>query len=429
MNDEFIKLPKKFKQPKKKQEPKKEMIDEVIDELDGLEPAEPEFVPPEVIAESDNGDTPKESPGKTGKGKKKWRQAFKGLSRKKKILLIFLVLVLLGGGSAGAYLLLKPKPAPAPIVVKEEPAPEPPKPTTIPSELTGVEVAPELAARPVTGVMIENSSEARPQSGLLSAGVVFEAIAEGGITRFLALYQEDKPDYIGPVRSARPYYVEWALGFDASYAHAGGSPDAISLINSEGVKGLNAFTYGEAFFRISERYSPHNLYTDMSKLDGLKDKLGHKSSTFSGFERKVDAPLASPTATVINMNISGALYNVQYNYDKATNSYSRKMAGKAHNDLKSGKQLAPKVVIALIIPYGKDTDGLHSTYKVVGSGKALVFQDGNFVEVNWAKKDRKSAIVLTDSAGKAFSLNAGQTWVTAIASADKVSHSGPAASP
>ncbi|MCP5939883.1 DUF3048 domain-containing protein, partial [Klebsiella pneumoniae] len=86
-----------------------------------------------------------------------------------------------------------------------------PKPTTVANTLTGLQVAPDVNQRPVTGVMIENSTDARPQSGLDQAGVVFEAIAEGGITRFLALFQDTQPDYVGPVRSSRPYYVQWAL--------------------------------------------------------------------------------------------------------------------------------------------------------------------------------------------------------------------------
>ncbi len=97
--------------------------------------------------------------------------------------------------------------------VDEEVEVEEEVPQTVASPLSGVEVDPSVASRQITSVMIENSGEARPQSGLLEADVVFEAIAEGGVTRFLALYQAGAPQAIGPIRSARPYYVDWAATF------------------------------------------------------------------------------------------------------------------------------------------------------------------------------------------------------------------------
>ena len=101
------------------------------------------------------------------------------------------------------------------------------------SPLTGVALAEEvLTKRHVTAVMIENSPDARPQSGLKDAGIVYEAIAEGGITRFLALYQESRPGLVGPVRSVRPYYVEWGAAYDAAVAHIGGSARALQMIRS-----------------------------------------------------------------------------------------------------------------------------------------------------------------------------------------------------
>ena len=101
--------------------------------------------------------------------------------------------------------------------------------------------------------MVENSLAARPQSGLSQAGVVFEALAEGGVTRFMALYQDTTPTNVGPIRSARPYFIEWAMGFDAAYAHVGGSPVALSDIKAWNVQDLNQFYYGGYYHRISSR--------------------------------------------------------------------------------------------------------------------------------------------------------------------------------
>lgn len=145
---------------------------------------------------------------------------------KKKVIAIIIVLL---AGAVGLFLWQTK--VSAPNTPKEEVKQE--KETgPVRSELTGLETTVDKAKRPITAVMVENSPEARPQSGLKDAGVVFEAVAEGGITRFVALYQEAQPDLIGPVRSIRPYFVEWAAGFDAGLAHVGGSELALNMVKS-----------------------------------------------------------------------------------------------------------------------------------------------------------------------------------------------------
>ena len=330
---------------------------------------------------------------------------------------VFLVLI-----GIIVFFLLKPseptKPAIPPIPKKI-----PPKAITVPSTLTGLQVLPDINKRTVTGVMIENSMDARPQAGLGEAGVVFEAIAEGGITRFLALFQDTAPENIGPVRSARPYYVEWSMGFDSTYAHVGGSPEALSNIREWGVRDLDQFYNSGAYHRISARAAPHNVYTGIPKLNQLEASKGYIGSTFTGFPRNVkDKPRKVPTARTINLNISGPLYNVAYNYNPKTNSYDRQEGGTPHIDANSNKQISPKVVIAMIVPYGIQSDGKHSQYGVVGSGQAWIFQDGDVQQVNWSKADRKSQIGFIDAAGKPVKLTPGRTWVTALGSAANVNY-------
>ncbi len=215
------------------------------------------------------------SPGKSSRKllsapKRSWQWLkFKhsNLSRKQQILVWIAILLLVIAGATAIYYayrhFYKAPPSVKTIAKKQE---APPKPTTEPSRLTGVEVAIELNNRPVSGIMIENSPDARPQSGLKDAGIVFEAIAEGGITRFLALYQESQPDYIGPVRSVRPYYLDFLMPFDAPIAHVGGAPQALSDIRSLGVKDLDQFANSGAYQRITTRYAPHNVYTSIAQL-------------------------------------------------------------------------------------------------------------------------------------------------------------------
>ena len=296
------------------------------------------------------------------------------------------------------------------------------KPTTVPSNLSGLPVDPSVNLRPVTAVMIENSLDARPQAGLSQAGVVFEAIAEGGITRFLALFQDTAPDNVGPIRSARPYYVQWEMGFDAPYAHVGGSPEALNDIRDWGVKDLDQFHNGGSYHRVSSRAAPHNVYTAISTLNQLETAKGYTTSNFTGFPRKVEAPSKQPTAKAVNLTMSGPLYNVHYDYNPATNSYNRSEGGAPHIDANSNGQISPKVVVALVMQYGIKSDGKHSDYNVIGSGQAFVFQDGTVTTGQWSKADNASQLSLTDSTGSPLKLNPGQTWITAVSAANRATY-------
>lgn len=312
--------------------------------------------------------------------------------------------------------------ASATVTTRAIPKKVPPKPKTVASTLSGMQVDPNVNLKPVTGVMIENSLDSRPQSGLAQASVVFEAIAEGGITRFLALFQDTAPDDVGPIRSARPYYIQWALGFDAGYAHVGGSPEALADIKSWGVHDLDQFANGGSYHRINSRAAPHNVYTSLGALNQLETAKGYTGSTFTGFARKAAAPSKQPTAKSINLAFSGPQYNVHYDYNAATNSYNRSEGGAAHMDANGNKQISPNVVVALVMSYGLEADDHHSQYSTIGNGQAYIFQDGTVTIGQWSKTSDKSQFVFTDPAGKPLTLNPGQTWLSAIAGAGKVSY-------
>ncbi len=338
-------------------------------------------------------------------------------SKKHMIIFACVCTAVLVAGIVGVVFFGPEAPSPEPVPQIESTY-VPPVPTTKASPLTGVEVELALADRPVTGVMIENSIDARPQSGLQEAGVVYEAIAEGGITRFLAVFQEARPANIGPIRSARPYYVEWVRGYDARYVHSGGSGEALALINALGVKDMDHGKFGERVAsRVSSRYAPHNVYTSMDRIDTLGNELGYTSSTFIPFARKSDSPPADATAITaknVSFNISGANYNTSYTYDPAVNNYQRVMAGQPHTDQDSGKQITPKVIVALITTYGIHPDRVHSVYGTTGTGEVIVFQDGLAVKGTWKKATQTDSLEILTLDGKPFELNRGQTWITAI---------------
>lgn len=379
------------------------------------------FQPPEAVAIRDVPATPIQpktfEPPKEAQPKDGWRsRLLDNFHAHKREWLASTLIVLFCGGLVGAVLIATDK---KPEVAAEQPVKKTVKkvveaPKIVPSALSGLPVDPAVNQRTVTGIMVENSMAARPQSGLSQAGVVFEAIAEGGITRFLALYQDNEPENVGPVRSARPYYAQWALGFDAGYAHVGGSPAALRNIKEWGVRDLDQFHNSGAYRRIGSRAAPHNVYTSLSGLNQLEASKGFTTSTFKGFERKKEAASKQPNAKSINMAISGPVYNTHYDYDPASNSYKRSEGGAAHIDANTNAQISPKVVIALVMSYGYEADGYHSVYGTLGSGTALIFQDGLLTKGTWTKTDNRSQFTFTDAAGKAIGLNPGQTWLTAV---------------
>lgn len=327
-------------------------------------------------------------------------------------------MVILGIGAAGAGYLLQAQPTtqtqPQAKAQTVQTAQDGTK--TFYSPLTGKQVPDEATTkRQVTAIMLENSPDARPQSGLKASGVVFEAIAEGGITRFLTLRQEDRSGLIGPVRSLRPYYIDWLAPFDASVAHVGGSANALGEIRNGSYKDIDQFFAGSFYWRATDRYAPHNVYTNSDKLDALNASKGFTSSTFNGFVRKQDSPSATPNATQISVAVSGPTYNSAYSYDAPSNSYIRSQAGKPHTDRETG-QIAPKTVIVMRVPVqiGYE-DGYREQMSTLGHNQAYIFQDGIVTDGFWRKDSKKDQIKFYDKAGVAVALNPGQTWITIVA--------------
>ena len=367
------------------------------------------------------------TPGKDGKEPrdignplKKLVEKIKKLSKKEKIIfgsLAVVFLIVLGGS---IYAITRPAPeVKEPVIAEKKEEPPKPKPTKEPSKLTGVDIPIETNKRPVTSVQIENSPDARPQASLIDAGVVFEAIAEGGITRFNANYLETKPDYIGPIRSARPYYVEMAAAFDPVYVHAGGSAAGLVKISQLGLKDLDHGPNAGAFQRVSDRFAPHNLYSSTSALDQVIAARGYKQGMVKGFKRREEKKNQPINAGAINLNISSFLYNVTYNYAPEKNSYNRVMGGQPHRDHRSGKQISPKVVIAMVTDYS--ISGIYSVYRTTGSGEVFIFQDGRIAKGTWAKKSAKDQLVFKNAKGEVIPINKGQAWITLMGASNQVS--------
>ena len=381
-----------------------------------LKPKQADFMTPEQVAAHDAATEPHTESHPThhsdDKAKKSGKKHKFHLTKKQWINVGIAAAILLIGGSYLIWKVFFDKP-PAPVAVVQEVEPEP-APTDEKSNLTGLTVPLGTNEKtPVTAVMIENSPDARPQAGLRDAGVVYEAITEGGITRFAALYQEAKPDYIGPVRSARPQFLEFIKPYDAAIAHAGGSGEALARIRNEKFKDLDYTVAGGAYERIATRYAPHNLYTSRAKLLAEHKSRGWMHSEFTGMTRaEEEGKPSTVTAGTITFNISSYLYNPTFAYNKSSNSYRRSQGGQAHTDDKTGKQITPKVVVALVMPH--HYAGIYSVYASTGSGTAYVFQNGTVTKATWKKSKTSAQLKLVDAEGKDVPLNPGQTWFTLV---------------
>ena len=299
-------------------------------------------------------------------------------------------------------------------------AENPPEPSTVPAPLTGHEVEPEEAERPVTGVMLENSPNARPQSGLDAADIVFEAISEGGITRFLALYQSNIPSQVGSVRSVRPYFVDWIMGFDAPIAHVGGSPTALAMIERRGTKDLDQFSHPGPFFRTGDRPAPHNMFARMNELRDLQNSLGYTSSEFREFEWQDGEVASEVEADSIVIDYSSQQYQARFDFQPDSNTYNRSMAGQQHRDALTNDVISVDNVIVVYMRVERVGQNTH-----VGTfhgGEALVFNNGKVTQANWEQENPINRIQVVDDHGEQIPLNRGDTWIAVVPTDRTVSY-------
>lgn len=277
----------------------------------------------------------------------------------------------------------------------------------------------QTANRHPLAVMIENHPDARPQSGLDKANIIYEAIAEGGITRFMAIYGPDAPEKVGPVRSARTFYLDWGLEYSAYYAHVGGNIDALDLIPKLGIKDLDQFKYGsQAYWRESQKgkATEHTMFTNTVKLYGIAQDNGWdvNSSDFTMLEFKDDAQKNQrPISQSIEVNFSTDTYKVSWEYDPNNNLYKRFMAGTIHKDAISSEQLTAKNVIVQEVKRAPTITRINEQgwdMTTVGEGNAKVFLDGKMIEGSWKKKDENSRTLFYDADGNKIKFNAGKFW-------------------
>jgi hypothetical protein len=289
------------------------------------------------------------------------------------------------------------------------------------------------------GVMIENHEEARPQSGVNAADVTYEAVAEGGITRTLNVYYCQDAGIIGPVRSARVYFLDFIAEYGSFplYAHVGGAntpgpADALGQLADMdwvGYNDLNQFSLGlPTFWRDESRLghqvaTEHTMYSTTSKLWAIGEKRGLTNvdkngkkwdASFVPYVFKDDAPSSSTQKIHIEYWKGYASYFVDWTYNKKNNNYLRNNAGKPHMDRNTNEQLQAKNIVVLFMQESNAYDGyennLHLLYKTKGSGKALVYMDGKEIKATWQKSSRTGRTELFATDGSEINFNRGKIW-------------------
>lgn len=316
--------------------------------------------------------------------------------------------------------------------------------------------------RPIVA-MIENSTDARPQSGLSKADVIYEAVAEGGITRFMGVFYcgvaaEDVK--IAPVRSARIYFVNYAqeYGNKPIYMHVGGANDysgsgdtaknvrALETLEQIGwrvPKGNDFDTTFDAgypiFWRNYERLNhevatEHTMMADLDAAYTEADKRGLNATdskglawdkNFTQWKFADGKPASSPTATDISFEFwSGKPdYNAEWKYDSSNNQYLRFTGGQPHLDLDTNTQLSAKnVVIIFAKETGPVDKNLHLFYTTIGTGQALVFQNGTVIQGTWSKDSAMGRTKVMDDKGKEISFVRGVTWMEVVPAGNKVNY-------
>lgn len=297
-----------------------------------------------------------------------------------------------------------------------------PKPVAkVPRKLDGVMVDPKEANKWPIAVMIDEHTAARPQSGLSKASVVYESLAEGGIPRFMAIFATTTNlGVVGPVRSARPYFVRYAAEYNAAMVNAGGSPDALNimkslkLVNLAGTKG----PYAKYFYR-AYGGGVHGLYTNGTKLAAAMTQAKHnKAGSFPAWKFVNDTPTSRRPLGVHGANIDlgyGQSYKIKYVYDRKQNAYLRTTGYYKQTDRQTGKQIAVKNIILLTVPKEIVLDrkgrlDLHT----LGVDKGVLLQNGKAIPITWKKMSNKARTIFKDSKGREISLVRGNTWITVV---------------
>lgn len=310
---------------------------------------------------------------------------------------------------------LSPKSSRPSAEVGSDLSPEQVSPLAFARLLDGVMVADasSTALLPIA-VMVENSADAWPLSGPAKANLVIEAPVEGSITRFMLVFDASATTTeIGPVRSARPYYVQIADGLGAFYAHVGGSPEALNLVASlDRVMDYNEFSHGWSFWRSSSRAAPHNVFTSMEELNAGASSSHAIPQPFSSWTYTDDASVTGTRSEAeIEVPYQG-LYRASWAYDEATRLYTRTQGNAIQKDT-DGTVVRARNVVLMESPIAVLDEVGRLSVGTKGSGPATVFHDGQVFEGVW-RRSAGEHLRFETAEGRVIPFARGMTWISIL---------------
>jgi len=301
--------------------------------------------------------------------------------------------------------------------------------------LSGLELSDKVQNYRPIAIMVQNNPKARPHSGLIFADIVFELVAEGGVTRFVTLFSSYDADIIGSVRSARIYFAEIARSFDPIYTFWGTYPQCYEAIKNMDMDVLDAnstayVNYTSAGWRDRSRSDAleHTAFIDTYGIKEDAAKFGYSlEGGQSPMAFKIDAPEPERgDITDIVVNFSSKSYLAGFTYDKNTNKYLKSLAGQPHVDYETGNQISLNNVVVLLtdIEGPIDSSG-HMAVRSTGThdeDEAYYFMDGKVIEGTWARNSIFDSFEFKDTDGNQILFNRGTTWVCVIQSIERLSY-------
>ena len=301
-----------------------------------------------------------------------------------------------------------------------------PGPGWVYSDLDGVLAPPDLAHRLPMAIMVDDNAVARPQAGISSASIVYQAFADGGEDRYMFIFQEGTATDIGPVRSARPYYVYWADEYKALYGHFGGDDNSLDTVipaNARHIYNMDDLNGGSCpYHRVSTRPAPHNAYTNTAVLVKCAAKKGYPA-TYQNLPTRTfkdDEPIADRPGSQ-TISIPYRTCTIGYQYDPSTDSYLRSVNGKLQTDPADNEQVTAGSVIVLYqtVTYFNNSavEPGHNSRPIVanvGSGKAVVFEEGTAIAGTWKKASNTALTRIYDSSGNEIPLVRGEIFIQSV---------------
>ena len=340
-----------------------------------------------------------------------------------KVLIVLLIIVIIAAGGTLAYKLVKDKNKTQEVTGEENETP------IIMKEEKKIKIF-SGNDRPIA-VMIDNHSDAWPQAGLQDAYMVYEIIVEGGETRLMALFKGADVDKIGPVRSARHYFIDYAMENDAIYAHYGWSPQAESDIKQYKINNLNGITESEkTFWRVKDKAAPHNAVTSTTALLNAAKAKGYKTKSakesvlnYVTDDVKLEDGQDATSVTIPHSN----LQTVKYVYDEENQVYKRYARNKAQTDWDTGDNITTKNIIITMCDNYTLTDSENKGrqgLKNIGTFNGYYITNGKAIKIKCIKEARNTQTKYEDLEGNEIKVNDGNTWINICPTDAKVEITG-----